>query len=148
MKVIFLDFDGVLNTQEYRDIHGSSKAGIDSSRLSLIKRLVDSTGAKIVLITSLREYWEKDPNKCDYFGKIINDEFAKLGLEVYDKTPVSESGKREDEILEWIVDNPGIKNYVVIDDGGLLAKFLVGHFVQPKDGLEDKHIQMAIDIFG
>ncbi len=146
MKILFLDFDGVLNTQEYRDVHGSSGAGIDRARLSLIKKIVDATEAKIVLITSLRVYWDKNPDKCDYFGKVINGVFAEYGLEIYDKTPVSDSGKREDEILEWIVDNPEIKNYVVIDDGVLFARFLVGHIVQPKDGIEKEHAEKAIEI--
>lgn len=151
MKVIFLDFDGVLNTQEYRNIHGSSSAGIDKSKLPLLKKLVDCTGAKIVLTTSLRTYWDKDPGRCDYYGKIINETFADYGLEVYDKTPVLENSKREDEILQWIVDNPGIKNYVAIDDGFLSANFLLGRFVQTSDtdgGLEEKHIDKAIEILG
>ena len=146
MKVLFLDFDGVLNSQDYRDRYGSMGAGIDKSKMPLLKKLVDTTDAKIVLITSLREYWDKNPDKCDYFGKVINETFAEYGLEIYDKTPVSDSGKREDEILDWIVNNPGIKNYVAIDDGALFAKFLVGHFVQPKDGLEEEHVEKAIEI--
>ncbi len=148
MKILFLDFDGVLNTSEYRSTHGSSGAGIDRTKLPLLKKLVDSTGAKIVLITSLREYWDKNPAKCDFYGEVINSVFAEYGLEIYDKTPVSDSGKREDEILEWIVNNPEIKNYVVIDDGFLTAKFLVGHIVQPsdRDGLEEKHIEKASGI--
>ena len=31
MKVLFLDFDGVLNTQDYRDSYGNMGAGIDKS---------------------------------------------------------------------------------------------------------------------
>lgn len=146
MKILFLDFDSVLNSQEYRDVHGSSGAGIDRSRLSLIKSIVDATDAKIVLITSLREYWDKNPKKCDYFGKVINDTFAEYGLEIYDKTPVSESGMREDDIRDWICENSGIKNYVAIDDGALFAKFLVGHVVQPKDGIEKEHAKKAVEI--
>lgn len=146
MKIIFLDFDGVLNTQDYRYVHGDSEAGIDKTRLYLIKKLVDNTGAKIVLITSLREYWDKNPAKCDFYGEIINRVFAEYGLEVYDKTPVSDSGKREDDILDWIVNNPGIKNYVAIDDGDLRANFLIRNFVQPKDGLKEEHIEKVIKI--
>lgn len=148
MKVIFLDFDGVLNSRDYRDIHGSSGAGIYKSKLPLLKKLIDSTGAKIVLSTSLRTYWDKDPNKCDHYGKIINETFAMFGLEVYDKTPVSDNGRREDEILLWIVDNPGIKNYVVIDDGFLSAIHINKHFVQTSDseGLQEVHIDKAIGI--
>lgn len=146
MKVLFLDFDGVLNSQDYRDRYGSMGAGIDKSKMPMLKRLVDSTGAKIVIITSLREYWDKNPEKCDYFGKVINDTFAEYGLEIYDKTPVSESGMREDDIRDWICENSGIENYVAIDDGALFARFLVGHFVQPKDGLEEEHVEKAIEI--
>ena len=146
MKVLFLDFDGVLNSQDYRDRYGSMGAGIDKSKMPLLKRLVDSTDAKIVIITSLREYWDKNPDKCDYFGKVINDTFTEYGLEIYDKTPVSESGMREDDVRDWICENSGIENYVAIDDGALFARFLVGHFVQPKDGLEEEHVEKAIEI--
>lgn len=146
MRVLFLDFDGVLNSQDYRDRYGSMGAGIDKSKMPMLKRLVDSTDAKIVIITSLREYWDKNPEKCDYFGRVINDTFAEYGLEIYDKTPASESGMREDDIRDWICENPGIKNYVAIDDGALFAKFLVGHFVQPKDGLEEEHVEKAVEI--
>ncbi len=146
MKVLFLDFDGVLNSQDYRDRYGSMGAGIDKSKMPMLKRLVDSTNAKIVIITSLREYWDKNPEKCDYFGKVINDTFAEYGLEIYDKTPVSESGMREDDIRDWICENSDIENYVAIDDGSLFARFLVGHFVQPKDGLEEEHVEKAVEI--
>ncbi len=146
MKILFLDFDGVLNTPEYIKDHGDGGAGIDKSKMPLLKKLIDSTDAKIVIITSLREYWDKNPEKCDYFGKVINDTFAEYGLEIYDKTPVSESGMREDDIRDWICENSGIKNYVAIDDGALFARFLVGHFVQPKDGLEEEHVEKAIEI--
>ena len=94
----------------------------------------------------MREYWDKNPENCDYFGKVINDTFAEYGLEIYDKTPVSESGMREDDIRDWICENSGIENYVAIDDGALFARFLVGHFVQPKDGLEEEHVEKAIEI--
>ncbi len=148
MKILFLDFDGVLNNAEHRAAYGNIAAGIDRAKLPLIKNIVDSTGAKIVLTTSLRTFWDKNPDKCDYYGQVINDEFAKFGLEIYDKTPVLENAKREDEILQWIVDNPGVKNYVAIDDGFLSAKFLTGHFVQTSDkvGLEEEHVEKAIEI--
>ena len=148
MKILFLDFDGVLNNADHRASYGNVAAGIERTKLPLIKNIVDSTGAKIVLTTSLRTFWDKDSAKCDYYGQVINDEFAKHGLEIYDKTPVLENGSREDEIFQWFVDNPGVKNYVAIDDGFLSAGFLNNHFVQTSDkvGLEDEHVKKAIDI--
>ena len=117
--------------------------------MPLLKKIIDDTGAKIVLTTSLRNFWDKETEKCDYYGKVINNQFAEYGLEIYDKTPIIENSQREDEILQWIVDNPGVTNYVVIDDGALSAKFLLGHFVQTSDieeGLEEEHIFKAIGI--
>ena len=32
MKILFFDFDGVLNSQDYRDRYGSMGAGIDKSK--------------------------------------------------------------------------------------------------------------------
>lgn len=149
MKILFLDFDGVLNTPEYIKDHGDGGAGIDKSKMPLLKKLIDSTDAKIVLITSLREYWDKDPSKCDFYGTVINRVFAEYGLEVFDKTPILDSGERVAEILEWIVEKGhivGLTNYVAIDDGLLSARFLTKNYVQPKDGLCEEDIEKAIEI--
>ena len=69
MKVIFLDFDGVLNSDTYYEEHNWSAPFIDESRLVLLKRIVDATDAKIVLSTSWKMYWEKDPALCKSEGK-------------------------------------------------------------------------------
>ena len=82
MKILFLDFDGVLNSQDYRDSYGSMGACIDKSKMPLLKRLIDSTDAKIVIITSLREYWDKNPEKCDYYYFLA----ASDGTTVFSKT--------------------------------------------------------------
>ena len=62
MKVIFLDIDGVLNSRRYdakRDKNGNTN--IDETRLPLVKRIVDATGARIVLSSSWRNDWDVGP---------------------------------------------------------------------------------------
>lgn len=57
MRVIFLDFDGVLNSAVYdrtRDL--TKNTSIDETRLPLLKQIVDRTNAKIVLSTSWRKH--------------------------------------------------------------------------------------------
>ncbi len=50
MKIIFLDIDGVLNSRTYdRKRNWNEQTDIDESRLPLVKEIVDSTGAEIVL---------------------------------------------------------------------------------------------------
>ena len=66
MKALFLDFDGVLNTEKYLALYGAEGVVIDPARLELLKEIIDATGAKIVLSTSWREHWstvqsENDP---------------------------------------------------------------------------------------
>ena len=59
MKIIFLDIDGVLNSDEYFDkiknlnINGIEN-DIDISKIILLKKSLDETGAKIVLTSSWR----------------------------------------------------------------------------------------------
>lgn len=59
MKVIFLDIDGVLNSDTYmeKQLDNSSvgiESEIDPATLILLKKAVDTTGAKIVLSSSWR----------------------------------------------------------------------------------------------
>ena len=59
MKVIFLDKDGVLNSDEYFDkIEGLDIKGrecdIDIEKVKLLKESVDATGAKVVVTASAR----------------------------------------------------------------------------------------------
>lgn len=51
MKVIFLDIDGVLNTNSDREI--------SSDKLKLLSELVSKTGADVVLSSSWRYGWNK-----------------------------------------------------------------------------------------
>lgn len=52
MKVIFLDIDGVLNT-----FASPEDTRMDEFRLTYLKRIIDATGAKVVLTSSLRKSW-------------------------------------------------------------------------------------------
>ncbi len=87
MKVIFLDIDGVLNSYAYDRQRAPDDGNIDATRLELLKLLIDKTEAKIVLTSSWREHWDKEPCKCDEKGAELADTFEKAGLGIYDKTP-------------------------------------------------------------
>ncbi len=148
MKVIFLDFDGVLNSEKYVSRCGKYGVVIDDTKLQLIKRLVESTNAKIVLSTSWREHWEKDSNKCDAIGVEMNNIFAKYGLTIYDKTKKI-NARREKEIEAFVIENKEIENFIVFDDCYLSSDIIDGHFIKTsyyRDGLEEEDILKAIAI--
>ncbi len=148
MKVIFLDFDGVLNTDRYIRDCGHTGVVIHPEKIRLIKKIVDSTGAEIVLTTSWKEHWSPNPERCDASGKLINEIFERNGLTIYDKTPKTHL-PREEEIRSWLEDNPDTENFVVLDDMRLVADFLTGHFVKTtafRDALEETDAEAAIKI--
>lgn len=148
MKVVFLDFDGVLNSAKYLLGHEGYGVVIDPARMCLLKQIIDATEAKIVLSTSWREHWEKDLATCDSTGARITDIFSKHGLQIWDKTPQLRT-KRETEIKSWLDKHPEVKNFVVLDDSLLSADYLNGHFIKTSnyfDGLDETDVQKAMDI--
>lgn len=153
MKIIFLDIDGVLNSKAYdAQRNWNEQTDIDETRLPLVKKLAEETGAKIVLSSTWREHWDKVPEKCDEDGVYINEAFAKFGLEIYDKTPdLGISANRPDEIKAWLDSTKEtIEKFVIIDDYRYGWGSLSDNFVKTNPyfglGLEEEHVQKAIEI--
>lgn len=153
MKVIFLDFDGVLNSTKYdRERDMTLNTNIDESRLPLLKQIVEATKAKIVLSTSWRRHWNKNANDCDDVGLWINAVFAKHGLEIYGKTPQLHFGTgRKAEVLSWLEFPPEtVESFVILDDYALgweeLGERLVKTSPYIGRGLEKEHVEKAIKI--
>lgn len=132
MKVIFLDIDGVLNTNdtydrvdnEYQVMKGL-KIYIDEFRVEYLRRIVKRTGAKIVLSSSLRWRFKKIGDKCvpltHNFAPNFIDILGKYDLSLYDVTPniINIDGqlvKRQDEIKLWLFQNSNVESFVILDD--------------------------------
>ena len=148
MKVVFLDIDGVLNSEDYVYSYREYGIAIDPTRMVLLKQIIDETNAKIVLSTSWREHWEKTPNECGKIGLQINSIFSQYNLEILDKTPNLRT-RREQEIWYWLNKHPQVKNFIVLDDMFLCAEFLDGHFIKTSnhfDGLDEADVEKAIGI--
>ncbi len=148
MKIIFLDFDGVLNSEKYIRSCGHYGVVIDPSRMKLLSRLINSTDAKIVLSTSWREHWDSDKSKCDKTGLLINEIFAEHRLSIHDKTPKLPSD-RESEIKMWLEQHEDVTDFVVFDDAFLSADYLQNRFVKTsnyRNGLSEENIKEAIEI--
>ncbi len=141
MKIIFLDFDGVLNSYGYLRRTGQAGLCLDPSRLDLLGKIVDATDAKLVLTSSWREHWSAESSSE------IDRIFAEHRMTVYGKTPHLRSG-REQEIRAWLAEHPA-ESFVVLDDRFLNADFLDGHFILTsnlRDGLDQEDVRRAIAI--
>lgn len=177
MKVIFLDIDGVLNTdetydrieQDYRET-GIRKILIDEFRVEYLKQIVECTGAKIVLSSSLRCYFEKKEDRVvpstNKFALEFVNILNKYGLSLYDVTPVLKNSsdvvfQRQDEIKLWLLQHNDVENFVILDDETtFLIDFVGTHLIKLNSlpvgemvrstadsiGLGEEHIQQAVDI--
>lgn len=142
MKIIFLDFDGVITTLE-------SRWNIDSEKCKLVKRICDETGAKIVISSS----WRK--SNLEYTMKQFSKESFLLYDYVVDITKrLSISGSasitipRGVEILQYIKSHDSITNYVILDDDTDMLLWQRNHFVHTRtyEGINEKNVEQAIKI--
>ncbi len=148
MKIVFLDFDGVLNSEKYLHRCGKEGLAIDPSKMVLLKQIIDAAGAAIVLTTSWREHWESCDEKCDPIGRAINHIFHQFDLRIFDKTP-SLRQSREEEIGAWLKAHAEIESFAVLDDRFLDSELIRGHFVKTAnylDGLDETNVERVIEL--
>ncbi len=154
MKVIFLDVDGVLNSEAYFLAHEeeSIECFIDPACVRRLKKITDMTGADIVLSSSWRAGWSRRPEEMDTSGRMLAKSLAACQLEIYDKTPSLQNGDRGREIKLWIRHAPKrVKRFVILDDYDFHWKKhrLSRHWIQTdfsSGGLQDRDVEKAVKL--
>ena len=151
MNIIFLDVDGVLNSQNklieiYNKTgrpHSGTDYPFDEKCLENLKKLVKETGAKIVITSTWRKYEEN--------MKVLLNKLKEYNLdkEIIGYTPVLYT-RRENEIIEYLNNLNNLNNninYVIIDDisnmGQLNDNLVV---TSPKTGFTEENMKTAIKI--
>lgn len=130
MRVLFLDFDGVLNSHGFlRDHRGEDEPLLDPCCMAHLRDIIEQTDARIVLTTSWRRHWSAEKTALGDIGQHIDNTFAEYGLTVFDKTP-DEHTRREENIRAYLTAHPDITTYAVLDDAFLEADIVEGHFVR------------------
>lgn len=147
MKVIFLDIDGVCNSDATINMTSEGWIFVDDIFIKRIKQIVDATDAKIVLSSTWREEWEKtnEAYNSASFNE-LRDKFLEFGMTFYDKTR-SFTAKRWKEIELFIDEHPEIAQFVIIDDFENMENF-EDHFVKTIGhlGIQDENVAEAIRI--
>lgn len=142
MKVIFLDFNGVLDTYENMDV-------INEDNLRRLKHIVDVTQAKIVISSSLKNSYFYTGHFSKFLQNIIY-EIENSGIEIIGITPYL--GNREAEIKLYLEMHPEINSYCIIDDDYEMEDLnenlvkLPSQMQIGQTGLEDIHVDMAVKI--
>ena len=150
MRVLFLDFDGVLNSDQYnRQRDPRTQGNLDETRLPLLCRILEETGAVIVLSTSWRLYWSPDPALCAPEWRETGEVLTRYGIPVLDRTPAYNGNSRDREIRDWLAAHAGeVESFAILDDipfgWGDLSDRLVRTDMRKGRGLMESHVQKAI----
>lgn len=151
MKVIFLDFDGVMDTAyydnylNYMGLPEKDKYGVvlDPDCIANLRRIIDETGADIVVSSTWKDF-------MTYKEILEMWEYRKLPGFVTDTTPTC-SRKRGDEIDSWLEECNTECEYVIIDDMDE-TQFNEHQYdrlfvVNPYDGLNEQTAEKVIQLF-
>lgn len=149
-KIIFLDFDGVLNTEYYQGLlqfqgkqwQDQYGAFFDPRAVRQLKRVIDTTDADIVVESS----WK-------YLGLEAMQELWRvrnLPGRVIDITPsLTDNASKGEEIAAWLSEyaTPDTR-YVIIDDEYVVLDSQIPYFIltNPYEGLTEEQADRAISI--
>jgi len=146
MKLIFLDFDGVLNSLRWvrsqSPLHDYVVGGLDSDAVARVKKIMDTSGAKIVVSSSWRLFHPLSQLQ-DLLEEYDIDRNDVVGV-----TPFI-SGPRGDEIAaylrQWPLRHNRVESCVILDDDDDMTD-VYQRLVHTKweDGLLDEHIPLAL----
>ena len=152
MNVVFLDFDGVLNSKSYiarcrserKNFDVAGPTGLDKDAVSKINRLA-ALGCKFVISSTWRHIYSSKES----LQNLLN--LRGFNGEVIGVTPQLWLRHRGDEIQKWLDDwdmnecGDGISSFVIIDDNDDM-EHLTRHLIKTDDavGVTDSNIDEII----
>lgn len=154
MKIIFLDFDGVITTP-------ASCGCLSAPKMQLVKKIVDATGAKIVISSSWRRRDVESTLEeiTDSGNPFVNDTpflMPEAVVGITDRMYAFRFGDaakhyrvyRGVEILRYLDEHPEVENYVILDDDADMLLPQKDHFIQTDgvEGITEEDAERAIRI--
>lgn len=153
MKVIFLDFDGVITTE-------ASKWHLDTNKMLLVKRICDKTNAKIVISSSWRRFTLEDTfnmlSEYEQSGRevpfILRDYVIGITARMYafkeGNVRAHYGLPRGCEIRRYLTEHEDISNYVILDDDTDMLLEQAPCFINTNWGLgiSEQDVEKAIEI--
>lgn len=155
MRIIFLDFDGVLNTEDYqRELIEADKPREDSYgrlfspvAMDNLYKIVRATGAKIVVISSwkgiygldgLRQMWQERGYKesiYDVTRNVVSDEWL-LNVDLSTLDNFNFPHPKSLEVSDYLKTH-NVSNYAIIDDEPIASDEQKSHLFlsNPQTGL-------------
>ena len=151
MKVIFLDIDGVLNYAKTEARAPCGCIGIAEPSVRNLKKIIDKTGAKIVLTSTWKDEWEIDADNCTPMGIYLDKKLKRHGIHILDKTK-DHIDNRGEGIQNWLTRHDHVKDWIVLDDDifpDYQAQNIIPHLIKTSfanGGLLEEHVLQAIEM--
>lgn len=157
-KVVFLDIDGVLNSNFQSESHQreiSDGTLIDMEKIRLLSKLIQSTNAKIILHSGWKYWFDSDLKPLCREAENLKSMLEEEGLTIADITPdhateeIKKSRKfsliKADEILAWLAEHKDVDKWIVIDDLDLYNTEMELHQIKTDQniGLTMEDVQKA-----
>lgn len=152
MKVIFLDIDGVLNTNTTKKSYKKLR-GVEKSLLGRMRHIVARTQAKIILTSAWGIHFDDQMIPVDDYGNYLYRKFWERSIWMHGKLN-SANECRGKAIRKYLTANKGkISDWIVIDDTEfadydeeMKRKHLV--LVDGNSGLTERATMEAIKLLG
>ena len=121
---------------------------MDNFLVARVRKIVDATGALIVLSSTWRDGWdvENESYNESYFNE-LRAKFREFGMDFYDRTGSWQKRGRGWEILDWLDRHEAVESFVILDDWddmGPVCDHLI--LTNPSLGLTEEQVQEAIEI--
>lgn len=152
-NVIFLDIDGVLNSNFWNDNHQkeiSDGTLIDIEKIQLLAKLVRKTNSKIILHSGWRFWYNSNLEPIRKESENLSRLLQQEGLVINGITPdfsteeIRKSKKfslvKASEILAWLAGHKEVDIWIVIDDLDLHNPEIEAHQIKT-----DSSIGLTID---
>ena len=132
MNILFLDYDGVVNTPRFEKDetgkwicrYGNPLDGKvnDTNAVQWVSEFCEKYGYKIVVSSS----WRSDPKYADY----LRNAGLRESIDIIGRTPVRHTTRGE-EITEWLnTCGYEVENYIIFDDDNDMNEH-IDHLIQP-----------------
>lgn len=170
MKIVFLDFDGVVITPESRKqgdkarkiFYGGWAGGDDGHEFSFDRELLrhiqficQQTNAKIVVISQWRLYRDAHLIPTWFIERGLTIEVVgyteDLATNLDDPEIMPNEHKdRADEIAKWLEEHPEVSSFVILDDMQCAGRLHPVNFIlcNPNIGITKEQCLQAINILG
>ena len=153
MKLLFLDIDGVLNYGGCTARSPSGCLGIDTNKVKLLRKIIDQTGAIVILTSTWKTDWFPSAFIEDLprDGQYLEKKLAEHRVFIRAKTDDPSWGERGVGILSYIKQHKEeVESFVIIDDEsfdfesvGIIDRLVKTSFVE---GLLESDVEKAVKI--